>query len=119
MSYALSLCQVLLQPDLQIRQIRMNGIPQNLEVDLIVSMNNPVSHANDRPEIGNGFAQGVIQFSRFIQCLSNDSELEKTAACAMALTKKSSSDREPMKLLIEAMASSASSRRSFAVFATL
>ena len=55
----------------------MNGIPQNLEVDLIVSMNNPVSHVNDLPEIGNGFAQGVIQFSRFVKCLSNNSELEQ------------------------------------------
>jgi hypothetical protein len=31
MAYALSFCQVVLQPDLQVREIRMNGIPQNLE----------------------------------------------------------------------------------------
>ena len=40
-------------------------------------MNNPVSHANDLPDIGNGFAQGVIQFSRFVKYLSNNSELEQ------------------------------------------
>jgi hypothetical protein len=31
MSHTLSFCQVVLQPDLQVRQIGMNDIPQNLE----------------------------------------------------------------------------------------